>query len=117
MANIPPPVPVDVSQVQDGDKYIFQTNSGGSFYTYGKDTPGKTPTCTGACAEKWIPLYPSNREAKDLGKTWTLVVRDDGAKQWAYKGKPVYTFGFPFERELNLPNKDDLGTDWHPLLP
>jgi predicted lipoprotein with Yx(FWY)xxD motif len=21
---------------------------------------------------------------------WTIVVRDDGARQWAYKGKPVY---------------------------
>ena len=21
---------------------------------------------------------------------WTIVVRDDGNRQWAYKGKPVY---------------------------
>ena len=23
---------------------------------------------------------------------WTVVTRDEGAKQWAYKGKPLYTF-------------------------
>ncbi len=23
---------------------------------------------------------------------WTVVTRKDGGKQWAYKGKPVYTF-------------------------
>jgi predicted lipoprotein with Yx(FWY)xxD motif len=23
---------------------------------------------------------------------WTIVTRDDGGKQWAYKGKPVYTW-------------------------
>jgi predicted lipoprotein with Yx(FWY)xxD motif len=23
---------------------------------------------------------------------WTVVTRDDGAKQWAYKSKPLYSF-------------------------
>ena len=23
---------------------------------------------------------------------WTIVTRDDGSKQWAYKGKPLYTW-------------------------
>ncbi len=23
---------------------------------------------------------------------YTIVMRDDGARQWAYKGKPVYTY-------------------------
>ena len=23
---------------------------------------------------------------------WTIITRDDGLKQWAYKGKPVYAF-------------------------
>ena len=23
---------------------------------------------------------------------WTIVTRDDGQKQWAYKGKPLYGF-------------------------
>jgi len=23
---------------------------------------------------------------------WTVVARDDGSKQWAYKGKPLYTW-------------------------
>jgi predicted lipoprotein with Yx(FWY)xxD motif len=117
MANkSPPPVPVDVSLVQDGDGFAFQTNSGGFYYTYAKDTPGKS-NCTGECAEKWIPLYPSNRDAKELGTAWTFVIRDDGSRQWAYKGQAVYTFGFPFQRELESPSKEDLGTDWHPLKP
>ena len=30
-------------------------------------------------------------DAKGAGD-WTVVVRDDGLKQWAYKGKPVYTW-------------------------
>jgi Uncharacterized protein conserved in bacteria len=23
---------------------------------------------------------------------WTIVARDDGSKQWAFKGKPVYKY-------------------------
>ena len=23
---------------------------------------------------------------------WTVITRDDGSKQWAYKGKPLYTY-------------------------
>ncbi len=23
---------------------------------------------------------------------WTIIIRDDGARQWAYKDKPVYTY-------------------------
>ena len=30
-------------------------------------------------------------DAKAMGP-WTIVTRDDGLKQWAYKGKPVYAF-------------------------
>jgi predicted lipoprotein with Yx(FWY)xxD motif len=27
--------------------------------------------------------------ASPMGE-WTVVTRDDGSKQWAYKGKPLY---------------------------
>jgi predicted lipoprotein with Yx(FWY)xxD motif len=30
-------------------------------------------------------------DGKAMGE-WTIVVRDDGGKQWAYKGKPLYTW-------------------------
>jgi hypothetical protein len=30
-------------------------------------------------------------DAKPMGD-WTVVTRDDGSKQWAYKGKPLYSF-------------------------
>jgi predicted lipoprotein with Yx(FWY)xxD motif len=28
---------------------------------------------------------------KDMGD-WTVITRDDGSKQWAYKGQPLYTY-------------------------
>jgi predicted lipoprotein with Yx(FWY)xxD motif len=64
------------------------TNSAGmTLYTFDKDAGGKS-TCNGPCAANWPPLMAGG-DAKAAGD-WSIVTRDDGAKQWAYKGKPVY---------------------------
>ncbi len=58
-----------------------------TLYTFDKDSDGKS-ACNGPCAKNWPPML-----AKDTDKAagdWTLITRDDGAKQWAYKGKPLY---------------------------
>jgi predicted lipoprotein with Yx(FWY)xxD motif len=59
-----------------------------TLYTFDKDAePGKS-ACNGGCATNWPPLKAAG-DAKDMGP-WSVVTRDDGSKQWAYKGKPVY---------------------------
>lgn len=64
------------------------TNAGGmTLYTFDKDSAGKS-ACNGPCAANWPPVMASG-EAKAMGD-WTIVTRDDGGKQWAYKGKPLY---------------------------
>jgi predicted lipoprotein with Yx(FWY)xxD motif len=66
---------------------MFVDAKGMTLYTFDKDTAGKS-VCNGQCATNWPPMVVS-----DGGKAagdWTIVVRDDGLKQWAYKGKPVY---------------------------
>lgn len=62
---------------------------GMTLYTFDKDMGGKS-ACNGPCAGNWPPLM-AGTDAKDMG-AWTVVTRDDGAKQWAYKGKPLYTW-------------------------
>ena len=63
---------------------------GMTLYTWGNDTtPGKS-LCTGSCATNWPPLVAA-ADATPLGD-WTIVTRDDNTKQWAYKGKPLYTY-------------------------
>ncbi|MBZ8142433.1 hypothetical protein CLD22_21350 [Rubrivivax gelatinosus] len=62
--------------------------NGRTLYTFDRDaTPGKS-ACNGPCATNWPPLAAAS-DAKDHGD-WSVVTRDDGTKQWAYKGKPVY---------------------------
>ena len=68
----------------------FVAPDGKPLYTFARDaTPGKS-ACNGQCATNWPPLAAA-ADAKDDGD-WTVVARDDGAKMWAYKGKPLYTW-------------------------
>jgi predicted lipoprotein with Yx(FWY)xxD motif len=67
----------------------FVDTKGMTLYTFDKDAGGKS-MCNGPCAENWPPLMAAD-DAKPTADM-TIVVRDDGKKMWAYKGKPLYTF-------------------------
>lgn len=60
-----------------------------TLYTFDKDVAasGKS-VCNGPCATAWPPLMAA-ADAKDAGD-WTVITRDDGARQWSFKGKPLY---------------------------
>jgi len=60
---------------------------GMTLYTFDKDMDGKS-ACNGGCATNWPPLKAADGAAA-MGD-WSLVTRDDGSKQWAYKSKPLY---------------------------
>ncbi|MDH4114326.1 MAG: hypothetical protein OEU89_02540 [Burkholderiaceae bacterium] len=66
------------------------TNSAGmTLYTFDKDAAGSGKSvCNGPCATNWPPLMAA-ADANASGD-YTIVTRDDGGKQWAYKGKPLY---------------------------
>ena len=68
---------------------VLTDAKGMSLYTFAKDADGKS-ACNGPCATNWPPLAAS-ADAKAMGD-WTVITRDDGAKQWAYKGKPLYAW-------------------------
>ncbi len=61
---------------------------GMTLYSFDKDAAGKS-ACNGKCAENWPPLMASTATGSG---DWTVIARDDGAKQWAFRGKPLYTF-------------------------
>ena len=53
----------------------------------------EAPAAAGAKTEELTPIAPlmAAADAKPTADM-TIVVRDDGSKMWAYKGKPLYTF-------------------------
>ena len=63
---------------------------GMTLYTFDRDSLGKS-VCNAQCAVNWPPLAAATG-AKAAGD-YTVIVRDDGRRQWAYKGKPLYVSG------------------------
>mgnify|MGYP000113702579 CR=1 FL=1 len=72
-----------------GKGTVLTDAKGMTLYTFDKDTAGKS-ACNGQCAVNWPPALVADG-AKASGD-WTIVTRDDGQKQWAYKGKPLHGF-------------------------
>lgn len=64
-------------------------HKGMTVYTFDKDAGGKS-MCNGDCAKNWPPMM-APAGAKAEGK-WSVIKRDDGTMQYAYDGKPLYTF-------------------------
>jgi predicted lipoprotein with Yx(FWY)xxD motif len=60
-----------------------------TLYTFERDQAGAGKSvCNGPCAANWPPLMA---QATDQPKgDWSIVMRDDGSRQWAYKGRPLY---------------------------
>ena len=63
--------------------------NGMALYTFDRDAMGKS-ACNGPCAANWPPLMAPAGAAAPAD--WSVVTRDDGTKQWAYKGRPLYTW-------------------------
>jgi predicted lipoprotein with Yx(FWY)xxD motif len=74
------------AKVADG---VFVGANGMTLYTFDRDAMGSgRSACNGQCAANWPPLMASGSDSG--AGDWSIVTRDDGSRQWAYKGKPVY---------------------------
>jgi len=87
---VPTPAGVAVRSVNNAQGDVFVDHRGMTLYTFDGDaTPGKS-ACAGVCEKVWLALKAAEL-AKPVGE-WTVVIHDDGSRQWAYKGNPLYTF-------------------------
>lgn len=64
--------------------------NGMTLYTFDADkaSPGKS-VCNGPCAALWPPFMAGTEPATG---NYSVVTRDDGTRQLAYKGKPLYFY-------------------------
>ena len=101
----------------DGNKYVMSSLLNGqvfimaqdhmSLYTYANDQPGIS-TCYGECAVNWPPaILPADT---DMPQSYTLIERNDGQMQIAYKGKPLYRY--IGDSAIGDINGDGLGGVW-----
>lgn len=79
-------MPDSVKRTPDG---ALTDARGMSLYTFDRDVAGSgRSACNGTCASNWPPLRaPQDMNARG---DWSVVTRDDGAKQLAHKGRPLY---------------------------
>jgi len=85
---------------------------GMTLYVFDRDTAGKS-NCNGQCAINWLPLAAA-ADAKPSGD-FTVITRDDGGKQWGYKGKPLYTWSK--DAKPGDVTGDGVNSVWHIAAP
>jgi predicted lipoprotein with Yx(FWY)xxD motif len=104
--------PGEVALSQEGpNRWVYRRFPGGQrLYVYDRDTDGKS-ACNFGCDGARPPVYaPPEAQPKGL---WTVIVRSDGTRQWAYKGHPVYSY---YHDDPETPSGDGEGGVWH-ILP
>jgi predicted lipoprotein with Yx(FWY)xxD motif len=90
-----------------GGTGIVTDARGMTLYTYTQDRPGQS-NCYGSCAANWPPALADD-SAEPTGD-FTLIERNDGKQQWAFKGQPLY--GWVGDTQNGQMTGDGVGGVW-----
>ncbi len=85
---------VNVTNNKDLGDYMTNETFFTLYYSQ-NDSPGNgTSQCYGKCAENWPPFYVENLHVNPElnANDFTVITRDDGNKQLAYMGWPLYQY-------------------------
>jgi len=94
------PGPAGMKLEHPGDTALSQDASGHWIYKsfpalrrlYVRDGDGPSVSrCAEGCISAWPPLVATIGKVGERVGDWSIIARDDGREQWAYKGRPVYT--------------------------
>ncbi len=101
--------PAAPARMADG---VLVGSNGMTLYTFDKDMAGKS-ACNGPCATNWPPLFAMDGDMPS--GDYSIVVRDDGKKQWALKGKPLYFWAK--DQKPGDKTGDGFNKIWHVVTP
>ena len=83
-----------------------------TLYTFGNDTAGKSNCLINAdstgCAKLWPPLFADS--ASTAQGDFTIITRNDGLKQWAWRDHALYFFAGGTEPGAAAPTPADMRT-------
>ena len=104
----PAPTPAAAAQEE-----VLTNGAGMTLYVFDKDVAGSgKSTCNGQCATNWPPqLAGSDRRPSAI----LIVTRDDGTKQWAYNGRPLYAWAK--DQKPGDRTGDNFNNVWHVVKP
>ncbi|MGE5648971.1 hypothetical protein [Noviherbaspirillum sp. UKPF54] len=93
---------------------VLTTPAGMTLYTFDNDAAGSGKSaCNGPCATNWPPLQAEDGDQPS--GDYSIVKRDDGKKQWAYKGKPLYQW--VNDKKPGDKTGDGVKNVWHAAKP
>jgi predicted lipoprotein with Yx(FWY)xxD motif len=97
------------AMVADG---VLTGANGMTLYVFDRDAGGKS-ACNGPCTANWPPLMAA--DSASASGDYSVIVRDDGKKQYAYKGKPLYYWS----KDTKAGDKtgDGFNSVWHTAKP
>ncbi len=103
--------PAAPAKLADG---VLVGGNGMTLYTFDKDAAGSGKSvCNGPCATNWPPLFVM--DGATGGADYSVVTRDDGKKQWAFKGKPLYYWAK--DQKAGDRTGDGVNNVWHVAKP
>ena len=108
-----PQSPANVQIFETDMGFHFVNKDGHTLYVYDGDEKPLKSTCVAACAKNWPPLLAE--PGKTASGSYSVITRDDGTRQYAYKGMPLYRFAKdakPGDR-----TGDNLNNVWHVAKP
>ncbi len=90
-----PAAAASLKVAQDAKHGAILTNADGlTLYVFTQDSAGKS-VCNDTCAQTWPPLVTTSAAAPEVDGAsgdFSLVTREDGKKQIALNGRPLYTY-------------------------
>ena len=93
---------------------VLTNPDGMTLYVFDKDAAGSGKSaCNGDCAVNWPPLIATAGD-KASGD-YSIITRDDGSRQWAYKGKPLYRWSK--DQKPGDTTGDGVKNVWHAARP
>lgn len=98
--------------VETGIGPVLADAKGMTLYTYSKDPTGVSE-CFGRCARKWPPAAVT--AAPPPGSDLTIIDRKDGTRQYAWRGRPLYTWAK--DKEPSQTTGHNLGEVWFAARP
>jgi predicted lipoprotein with Yx(FWY)xxD motif len=104
------PNAIKLAESASAASQVLTNEQGMPLYTFDDDRSGGRPNCvTSPCTDHWSP-YLAGQLAKPIN-TLTIVDRGDGLYQWAFKGKPLYSYDG--DVEPGDANGDGVDGRWH----